>query len=86
MLRCNVLWSLTTSLPSRAVSRFRYTVVPKLTRAGGRARADIWRILERHGYTVTEAREGRDALTVAAQYGGRIDLLLTDVVMPEMGG
>ncbi|MEP7001932.1 MAG: ATP-binding protein [bacterium] len=44
------------------------------------------RILERHGYTVIEARNGRDALAVVSQHVGHIDLLLTDVVMPEMGG
>jgi signal transduction histidine kinase len=49
-------------------------------------RALASRILERHGYTVLEARNGRDALAVVARHSGAIDLLLTDVVMPEMGG
>jgi CheY-like chemotaxis protein len=42
--------------------------------------------LERQGYRVIEAADGRDALEVAAAVGASIDLLVTDVVMPEMGG
>ena len=45
----------------------------------------MWKILTEHGYTVLEARHGRDALTVAAAHEQPIHLLLTDVVMPEMG-
>jgi CheY-like chemotaxis protein len=45
----------------------------------------IWKILTEHGYTVLEARHGRDALDVAASYQHPIQLLLSDVVMPEMG-
>jgi two-component system, cell cycle sensor histidine kinase and response regulator CckA len=45
----------------------------------------VWKILTEHGHTVLEARHGRDALTVAGGYQGQIHLLLTDVVMPEMG-
>jgi CheY-like chemotaxis protein len=44
------------------------------------------RILEREGYTVLEARDGREAIRVAAGYQGRIDLLITDLVMPNVGG
>ena len=45
----------------------------------------LWKILTDHGHTVLEARHGRDALTVAAGYGHPIQLVVTDVVMPEMG-
>jgi CheY-like chemotaxis protein len=44
------------------------------------------RALEAQGYTVLEARNGVDALAVACGHAGRIDLVLSDVVMPEMGG
>ena len=46
----------------------------------------LWKILTEHGHTVLEARHGRDALTVASGYNHPIQLLVTDVVMPEMGG
>ncbi|HEU4564878.1 MAG TPA: PAS domain S-box protein [Gemmatimonadaceae bacterium] len=44
------------------------------------------RILEMHGYRVVEAEHGLDALRRREELGGGVDLLLTDVVMPEMGG
>ena len=43
-------------------------------------------ILAGLGYTVLEAENGEDALHVCQRYHGDIDLLLTDVVMPKMGG
>jgi two-component system cell cycle sensor histidine kinase/response regulator CckA len=43
-------------------------------------------VLEQRGYTVVTSTNGRDALDVARQFQGPIHLLLTDVVMPEMGG
>jgi len=44
------------------------------------------RILERNGYTVLEAPDGRDALRLADQYKQPIQLLLTDMMMPELSG
>ncbi|HVP15417.1 MAG TPA: ATP-binding protein [Terriglobales bacterium] len=42
--------------------------------------------LEKAGYHVLEARHGEEALAVAARGDHAIRLLLTDIVMPEMGG
>lgn len=42
--------------------------------------------LMRAGYRVFEARNGQEAMKVFDQYGDTIDLLLTDVRMPYMGG
>jgi len=49
-------------------------------------RAVVRRVLARAGYRVMEARSGSEALALAEQHGSSIDLLLTDVVMPEIGG
>jgi len=42
--------------------------------------------LERSGYTVLSAPDGEAALIIANAYPHRIDLLLTDAVMPRMNG
>ncbi len=42
--------------------------------------------LRGHGYTVVAATDGMSALRVASDCRGRIDLLLTDVLMPGMDG
>jgi PAS domain S-box-containing protein len=44
------------------------------------------RILEKQGYRVIPAQHGRDAMEIATKEEGRIDLVLTDVVMPGMNG
>jgi two-component system cell cycle sensor histidine kinase/response regulator CckA len=44
------------------------------------------RLLERQGYRVLAACDGAEALEIAADFAGRIDLVLTDAVMPRVGG
>jgi CheY-like chemotaxis protein len=43
-------------------------------------------ILEENGYKVVSARDGREALRLSEASDEPIQLLLTDVVMPHMGG
>jgi two-component system cell cycle sensor histidine kinase/response regulator CckA len=49
-------------------------------------RAVVREVLETAGYTVVAAHNGRLALEVCAERGGGVDLVLSDVVMPEVGG
>ncbi len=44
------------------------------------------RLLERHGYQVQEAQNGAHALELAADGTLAFDMVLTDVVMPQLGG
>jgi two-component system, cell cycle sensor histidine kinase and response regulator CckA len=44
------------------------------------------RVLLNQGYFVLAACNGEEALGIAAKVGDAIDLVLTDVVMPDMGG
>jgi two-component system cell cycle sensor histidine kinase/response regulator CckA len=46
----------------------------------------VERILVRDGYRVTVARHGADALHIAATMQPPVELLVTDLVMPEVGG
>jgi PAS domain S-box-containing protein len=43
-------------------------------------------VLRKKGYRVLEASQGEEALEFSELYRGRIDLLVTDVVMPQMNG
>lgn len=52
----------------------------------GSVRKLVVRALMERGYRVLEASHGGEALNVYQQCNGAIDLLLTDVVMPIMGG
>jgi two-component system cell cycle sensor histidine kinase/response regulator CckA len=42
--------------------------------------------LSSRGYTVLEAGNGVEAIDVLEKYGGKVDLVVSDVVMPEMDG
>jgi len=78
----------------RTVSDTRLSAVPPVSKGetvlvaedDEQVRAVVRRVLTRAGYRVMEARTGGEALALAERHGTSIDLLLTDVVMPEMGG
>jgi two-component system cell cycle sensor histidine kinase/response regulator CckA len=71
-------------LAAEAMSRGTETVlVVEDEDALRRATAEFLRL---RGYTVLEAKDGQDALSVAANHGTVIDIAVTDVVMPHISG
>lgn len=46
----------------------------------------VSKFLHSQGYRVLSAARGSDAIQLAAEHGGRIDLLLSDVILPNMNG
>ena len=44
------------------------------------------RILEKHGYRVIQAADGAEAMELLREHGSEIALVVSDVVMPRMGG
>jgi two-component system, cell cycle sensor histidine kinase and response regulator CckA len=49
-------------------------------------RAVVTRTLQGQGYTVLSARNGSEAVEYLEEVGGAVDLVITDMVMPVMGG
>ncbi len=49
-------------------------------------RSTLSRILTRLGYAVLEAGHGGEAMRISAEHLGPIDLVISDVMMPEMSG
>jgi CheY-like chemotaxis protein len=46
----------------------------------------VCEVLQQHGYTVLTSAQPQDALEICETHAGLIDLLLTDVVLPQMSG
>jgi CheY-like chemotaxis protein len=51
-----------------------------------RVRGAARRMLEHYGYRVLEAADGEQALRISAEHEGPIELMITDVMMPRIGG
>ena len=69
-----------TSMPPRGTETVLLVEDDPAVRAVARA------LLSAHGYSVLEAASGIEAVAIARQAERSIDLLLTDIVMPDMSG
>jgi len=60
------------------------------TPASGKGKSSIrdliFHVLEPLGYTLIAASSGEEALSLLQSFNGKIDLLLTDIIMPGMNG
>jgi len=72
--------------PAAPKESLRGTETVLLVEDAAAVRAVTRQVLDRLGYTVLEAPNGAAALHLATKHHGPIHLLLTDVIMPELGG
>jgi two-component system, cell cycle sensor histidine kinase and response regulator CckA len=75
-----------TNAPHRAVELPRGTETVLLTEDEQDVREIAREFLESGGYRVIEARDGAEAIELAAKHRGEVQLLVTDMVMPGMTG
>jgi PAS domain S-box-containing protein len=76
----------TATAPSNPEPAARGSEVILLVEDEGVVRKMLREVLTEQGYQVLDAASARSALAVAAAHEGPIDLLLTDVIMPEVNG
>ena len=70
--------------PTKPAAPARQTILLVEDEAG--IRALVRKILRRENYVLLEAGSAEEALNIAGAHEGRIDLLLTDVMLPGIGG
>ncbi len=73
-----------TPVPPRVLHRGNETIL--LVEDDENVRKLVRQMLLQLGYKVLETRQSSDAVGMASQHSGPIDVLLTDVVMPQMSG
>jgi CheY-like chemotaxis protein len=73
-------------VPRRTISPAAATATVLLVEDDDAVRQVTVRMLKSRGYTVIEARGASEARAACAEKGDSIDLLLTDIVMPETSG
>ena len=72
--------------PSTTPSELRMLGTALLVEDDARVRRAVRRMLERIGFDVMEAPDGEAGLGVAAGHEGPIDVVVTDLMMPRLGG